>query len=397
MRSDGLEPILKRAWAEIDLDAVEYNFNAVKKQIEGKKKICCVVKANAYGHGAIMLSKIYEKCGADYLAVSNIIEAIQLRNNNISLPILILGYTDPQCAEILEKHNITQCVYSKEYALELAKVALKYGIIVKVHIKLDTGMGRIGFVCKNGSPSPVKDIIEIAGLKNLAIEGIFTHFASADEGKNGSLYTRNQFARFTEVVENLEKNGVKIRIKHCANSAVILDYPDMQLDMVRAGIVLYGMNPSSDIENKLELKPVMKLCSVVDNIKLVKKGEYVSYGREYEATKNRMIATIPIGYADGLWRSNASNGFRVKINNKYANIVGRICMDQCMIDVTDMGNVTVGTKVMIFGNDCATVESIATTNKTISYEILCAVGERVPRVYLKNDRIISVSNSLFDK
>lgn len=390
MISKELEPNLNRTWAEIDLDAVENNFKIIKKHLKEDTMICCVVKANAYGHGAVKLAKFYEKLGANYFAVSNINEAIQLRKNGISLPILILGYTDPKCAKILAINNISQCVYSKEYGFELAKNASICNKIVKIHIKLDTGMGRIGFVCKENHDSSIEDIKQVCVCKNLDVEGVFTHFSSADEGLDGELYTKKQFRLFMSTIRLLEKDGLTFKIKHCANSSAILDYPEMQLDMVRAGIILYGLNPSKEIRNKCSFKPIMRLCTLVDNIKLIKKGDFISYGRTYKASENRLIATLPIGYADGLWRSSETNGLSVKINNLYAPIVGRICMDQCMVDVTNIKNIKLGSEVTVFGYNGTSIDDVARINGTINYEIVCSIGERVPRVYIKEKNIVSI-------
>jgi len=381
----------KRTWAEVDLNRIKENYKIIRSFVEPETKICCVVKANAYGHGATELSKIYEELGADYLAVSNIEEALQIRHHNVTLPILILGYTDPDCAALLSVNNITQCVFSKEYGKALSENAVREKVNVKVHIKLDTGMGRIGFKCKDLNNLAIDEVAYTCKLNNLIPEGIFTHFASADEGENGDSYTRTQFECFMKTIDELKKKGITFSIRHCANSAAIFDYKEMHLDMVRAGNVLYGLQPSNDLRNKKDLKPAISLLSIVDYLKTVKEGECISYGREYKATKERKIATIPVGYADGLWRSNVKNGILVEIEGKFAPIVGRICMDQCMVDVTDIPECHIGSKVVIYGDKPETsIDRIAKINNTINYEVICGLGERVPRVYMEDGNIVSI-------
>jgi alanine racemase len=299
-----LEPFQKRTWAEIDLDAVEQNYKTILSQLSNNTKLCCVVKANGYGHGAIQLSRLYEKLGADFLAVSNIEEAIQLRNADVSLPILILGYTDPRCASDLAKYRISQCVFSFGYGEALSKNALEQGVEVTIHIKIDSGMGRIGFRCEEDELDKAADV---CGMDRLKVEGIFTHFASADEGEGGREYTLGQFNKFMTAISYLEARGISFALRHCANSAAIFDYPEMHLDMVRAGIVLYGLQPSGVLHNPGDLKPVLSLKTIIDHIKIVQPSDCISYGREFMADHEMKVATIPVGYADGLWRSNFRN------------------------------------------------------------------------------------------
>lgn len=387
-----LQPFQKRTWANIDLDAAEHNYSIVRKRLTSKTKLCCVVKANGYGHGAVQLSKLYEKLGADYLAVSNIEEAIQLRNAKIKLPILILGYTDPRCASQLAEQTITQCVFSYEYGKALSENAVEQGAEVVIHIKIDSGMGRIGFRCVEEDLEQASEVCSMPGLK---VEGIFTHFTSADEGEGGKEYTFGQFNKFMNSIKYLEARGIAFDIRHCANSAGIFDYPEMHLDMVRAGVVLYGLQPSSALHNPGELKPVLTLKTIIDHIKTVYPGDCISYGREFMADHEMKVATIPIGYADGLWRSNFNNHMVVEVENKFAPIVGRVCMDQCMIDVTDIPDAVVNSKVTVYGMDGLTsVDRIAKANGTINYEIVCALGERVPRVYKKDGQTVAIIDSI---
>ncbi len=383
----------RRAWVEVDLDAIEYNYNAIKSVIDPKTKLCCVVKADAYGHGAVVLSKEYERLGADMLAVSNIEEALQLRSGGIGLPILILGYTSPECAKELAENSIIQCVFSKDYGKALSESAVSLGVKVRVHIKIDTGMGRIGFSHKIGEGlDELSDALMTAQLEGLLVEGVFSHFASADEGVGGAEYTLKQYKAFLEVVEsfNAEKNPVKLF--HIANSAAIYDYPEMQLDMVRAGIVLYGLAPSGELSNMPRLRPAMKLKTVIDRITTLAKGDFVSYGREFEASGGERVATIPIGYADGLLRSSSRAGLTLDINGSPAEIVGRVCMDQCMILIHDE-NLCVGDEVTVYGG-LTSVDDVARLCGTINYEIVCSVGARVPRAYYKNGKLVGIYDNI---
>ncbi len=388
-----LKPYQKRCWAQIDLDAAAENFATVKKAA-GESQVCCVVKANAYGHGAIRLSKLYESLGAGFLAVSNIEEALQLRDAGTSLPILILGYTDPECAAVLCGSDITQCVFSIDYARRLSSCAAAAGAVVKVHIKLDTGMGRIGFECRDGRFAS-EEVLSVFCLPAIQITGIFTHFASADEGNGGKDYTMCQFYSFTHAVDTLVRHGADPGIRHCANSAAIFDYPQTRLDMVRAGIVLYGLAPSDKMNNLPHIKPCLELFSIIDHVKTVRKNEPVSYGRDFVALQDMKVATIPVGYADGLWRSNYRNGLSVSVGDGRAPVIGRICMDQCMIDISGIDGAGVGSVVKLYAaHGPNSLDSLAKANSTINYEIACAVGHRVPRVYMHAGREESVSGLL---
>lgn len=387
-----LQPHQKRTWADIDLDAAKHNYQTIKNQLSEGTKLCCVVKANGYGHGAVQLSKLYERLGADYLAVSNIEEAIQLRMNGIRLPILILGYTDPRCASELARYNITQCVFSYDYGKALSENAVEKNVTVKIHIKIDTGMGRIGFQCVNEELDMVEQVCNMSGI---VYEGIFTHFASADEGENGRKYTLSQFEKFMAAIRYLEEKNIVFEIRHCANSATIFEYPEMHFDMVRAGIVLYGLLPSNMLCTPVDLKQVMTLKTIIDHIKTVCKDACISYGREYKADHESRVATIPIGYADGLWRSNFQNHMVVEVEGKLAPIIGRVCMDQCMIDVSNIPEAMVNSKVTVYGtSEDVSIDHIARANGTINYEIVCAVGERVPRVYKENNNVVTVVDSI---
>lgn len=361
--------------------------------------MCCVIKADAYGHGAVQLAKLYEELGADWFSVSNIDEALELRNNNIKLPILILGYTPVANARILSENNIAQTCHSLDYAKSLSDIAVSQGVTVKIHLKLDTGMSRIGLMCQNIERD--KKYIDIAEqlckLPNLYPQGVFTHFAVSDEAEAGKDFTIQQFNAFIHTITELEKRGIKFDIRHCANSGAIIDYPEMHLDMVRAGIILYGLSPSEKLKSKLNLKPAMQLKSVVSQCKEIYEGTTVSYGRTFTAESQKKVVTIPIGYADGYIREIAEDGY-VSIQGKKAKILGRICMDQTIVDATDIENINIGDEVIIFGDisndNTPTADDIAKWSSTINYEVVCLVSKRVPRVYYKANKTTEVVNHL---
>ena len=387
----------KRFWAEIDINAAEKNFKIIKSKLCGNVKLCCVVKANAYGHGAVYLSKLYESLGADFFAVSNIEEAMQLRNNGIQTPILILGYTPTSCASILAENNISQSVFSHSYAKELSKSAEIDGVSVKIHIKLDSGMGRIGFDSIHDTEKTVETVADVCNMAGLVPEGIFTHFALADDGVDGAEFTRIQYERFMNITNELASRQISFEIKHCANSATTFAYPEYHLDMVRVGVVLYGVAPSGKVHGCEELTPVMSLKSVISMIKEIQEGDTVSYGCTFKAEKKTKIATAPVGYADGFWRSNATNGTQMLIRGQRVNIVGRVCMDQLMLDVSEVKGVREGDYITLIGTDkdeTVTVDELAKNNGTIGYEMICSIGERVPRFYIKDHDIVFVKDNI---
>ena len=393
--SELLKKIRMRTWAEIDLDNIEYNLKTIKGALGNGVKLCCVVKADGYGHGAPEVSRLFEELGADILAVSNIEEALQLRQAGITLPLLILGYTPAECAQTLATNNISQCVYSYEYGLALAQYANECSMQVKIHVKLDTGMGRIGFLCRDSEGSELNEALEICKNKNLIPEGIFTHFASADEAASGEEYTRAQYAEFCRAISFFEDNGISFEIKHCANSAATFTYPEYRLDMVRVGLALYGLTPF-ECPALHSLRPAMSLRSVISHVKTLKCGESVSYGRKFTATKNMRVATVPVGYADGFMRSTADSNYTLKVGNRCAPILGRICMDQLLLDVSDI-DCNVGDIVTIFdGDESHNATALASANGTIPYEVLCSVGKRVPRAFVRNSTIIEWSDEIYE-
>lgn len=386
-----MNKIMRPVWAEIDLNAVEYNIKNIKK-IAKDKEVIAVVKADGYGHGALDLLPTLINNGVDRLAVAVITEAIEFRKNNIDKPIMILGFTPLEFAEELINYDIEPTVYDLEYAKELSKIAEKKNKVIKIHIAVDTGMGRIGFLPTDEN---VKKVCEINKLKGLEILGIFTHFATADE--KDKEYTHLQFKKMKDFIEKLEKNNVNIPLKHVSNSGAIIDMPDTFLDAVRAGIILYGYYPSDEVnKDKLKLKPVLTLKTKVSHVKELDKDMYVSYGRKFKTERKTIVATLPIGYADGYSRA-LSNKAKVIINGKFAKVIGRVCMDQCMIDVTDVGEVKVGDEVILLGESNGlkyNADDIATDLETINYEVLCMIKQRIPRVYLKNGEKINVRNYL---
>lgn len=390
--------MVKRTWAEISLNAIEHNYNVIRNKVADDTKVCCVIKADGYGHGAVELSQVYEKLGADFFAVSNIDEGIEIRKSGSKLPIVILGYTPVSEAENLAEYDISQAVFSLEYAKELSEKCVEEDCICKMHIKVDSGMSRIGFMCQEfpRDEYSIEEICEACCLPNLEVEGLFTHFCVSDEDAEGREFTNKQYENFIHVRDSLKKRGVDISVVHCSNSGAIEDYPETCCDMVRAGIILYGLAPSSKLADRLDLVPAMTLKTVVAFVKEVQKGATISYGRTFTADRKMKIATVPIGYADGFIRQNAKDGYMM-VNGKKAKIVGRICMDQTMLDVTDIEDVRTGDEVVVFGtgeNGEPTADSLAENTGTINYETVCLVGKRVPRIYIKDGKIENVMYKL---
>ena len=387
---------LKRTWADINMDAIDHNFRAIRNALKPGVKMCCVVKADAYGHGAPMVAREYQRLGADWFAVSNLEEAIQLRRCAITRPILILGYTPPQNAEELSELNISQTVLSLDYARQLSRYAQEANVTVNIHLKVDTGMSRIGFLYQNPERdgASLDEMETAARLPGLAPEGIFTHFAVSDDGDPVENFTLAQYDCFRKAVEAMEARGLHFAVRHCANSGAVLDYPELQLDMVRPGIILYGMEPSESIRHPLDLQPAMELKTVISQKKEIPAGATVSYGRTFTASQGTVVATVPIGYADGYPR-HFSGKAQMLVRGKRAPIIGRVCMDQLMLDVTDIPGVEEGDVVTVFGRDGEAflpVDELAAINDTIHYEMVCLVGKRVPRIYWKHGKQIGELN-----
>lgn len=376
------------------MDAAISNYHAIKKQIGDDTKICCVIKADGYGHGAVELAKLYSELKCDYFAVSNLDEALELRDADIKEPILILGYTPANRAQDLFDNDIAQAVYGADYAKMLSDECVKAGVKCKIHIKVDTGMSRIGFMCQQfpRDEFSVKEIKKACDLPNLIPQGIFTHFAVADECEEGREYTQKQYEAFVKTVDMLKDMGTTFEITHCSNSGAIIDHKDKKLNMVRAGIILYGLSPSQKLKDKLELEPIMRLKTMVSYVKEIKKGTTVSYGRTFTAQRDMKIATVPVGYADGYIRAFAKDGY-MYIKGQKAKIIGRICMDQTMLDVTDIEGVEIGNVCVLFGNGRGgepTPDDVASWGNTINYEIVCSVSKRVPRLYRRDGVTVEV-------
>lgn len=384
-----MERLIRPVWAEIDLDIIENNMKKVK-EIAKDKEVIGVIKADAYGHGAIDIAPVLLQNGASKLAVAVITEAIELRKNNINAPIIILGYTPAEFAEDLLDNDIEQTIYDLEYAEKLSCIANKMGKKVKVHIAIDTGMGRLGFL---PNEKAIEDILKIYSLDGIEVVGTFTHFSTADE--KDKEYTKKQFSILQDFYDRLSKVGIEMPMKHAANSAAIIDLPETHLDAVRAGIVLYGYYPSNEVKkDELEIKPALTLKTTIVHVKTLESDSYVSYGRTYKTEKQTIVATLPIGYADGYSRALSGKG-KVIINGKFASIIGRVCMDQCMIDVSEVGEVKVGDEVILLGELDGlkfNADDIAEIVGTINYEIICMLKMRVPRVYIRNGEVVNIRN-----
>ncbi len=379
-----------RTWAEINLANLVHNARAIKNQLRQNVKAVWVVKADAYGHGAVKVCQKLEEFGTDYFAVATIDEALYLRQNNITSPILVLSSI--ACGRVKEvaSNDITVAVFSHEDCQKLSEEACEEGVTLKIHIAVDTGMGRVGLNAtdEESSDKAYEDVMDIIRMPGLFAEGIFTHFATADE-KNEE-YTLRQFDFFHKLVNKIRQNDLPegiISIAHCANSATIIRFPQMQMDMVRAGIILYGMNPSEYIKTLgFDLKPVMAVKSRVSFVKKIEEDLPVSYGSTFVAPKGSYVVTVPIGYADG-YRRNMSNKAQMEINGNALDVIGRVCMDQTMLDATEMFNrgevIKRGDIVDVFGGTLFTADDIAKICGTINYEITSGISQRVARIYIE--------------
>lgn len=384
---------IRPVWAEVNLDNLAHNIKQVRNNTNKDSLIMAVVKANGYGHGAVDIARTFLENGADRLAVAILSEAVELRKADITESILVLGYTPRSQYEKLLEYNLIQTIYNYEDAKILSQKAVEFGKEVTIHIKIDSGMGRIGFL---PTAESAESILNISILPNIKIEGIFTHFAKADEVDKS--HVMGQFNKYMEFVNYLEGKGLNISIKHVSNSAGIIDLPEFNLNMVRAGIMLYGLYPSDEVnKEKIKLKPAMTLKAKISHLKIVPKGTGISYGQIFTTEGESKIGTIPIGYADGFTRLLTGKA-EVYINDKRVPIVGKICMDQCMLDLTSVEDVELGDEVVIFGceQDYPHVDELASKIGTINYEIVCMVARRVPRVYISNNKIVSIKEYLLD-
>ena len=381
-----MESTLKRTWAEIDLDALARNYDRIRRHVGEETKLLGVIKADAYGHGAVPVARELEALGASYLAVSNIDECEEVRLGGVKLSVLMLGFTPADQAERILELDMTQAVQSLDIAEAFSDAAVKCGKKMKVHIKLDTGMGRLGFPCDEPNVArSLADILAVLKLPGLDVEGIFTHFCVSDEeGEENVAFTKKQHERYARMIAQAEEKGnFRFRLRHCCNAGGIVSYPEWADDMVRCGIILYG---SGELAERMGMEPVMALKSRVAVVRDLAPGTSVSYGRTYFTTRESRIAVLPLGYADGLHRA-LSNRMEVLTPYGRAKQVGRICMDMCMIDVTDLPEVKSGDEVEIFGKNVLCAEDAAACG-TIPYELLCAVSKRVPRHYfLHGERV----------
>ncbi|MGM9612733.1 MAG: alanine racemase [Butyricicoccus sp.] len=367
-----------RTWAEIDLNTIEHNFRVIQEHV-GNTPVLAVIKADAYGHGSVQVAKRLAKAGAARFAVATVPEAVQLREHGIELPILILGYVGDEDTDLLTQYDIAAPVYDRETAEVFSQAAQKAGKPIRVHFALDTGMTRIGFAARR-TEETVREIAELAKLPGLLPEGMFTHFAVADT-LDGETFTRQQMDEFRAIGEGLEQAGVHLAVKHCANSGAVLQYKNGYFDLVRAGIILYGYHPDPALPRTLDLHPAMTLKARVVQVRDVEPGRTVSYGRTYTVDHPMREAVISIGYADGYLRTG-SNRVHVLVDGKKAPVLGRICMDMCMIEVPEGTQIKRGDEVTIFGDGPVTADDVAQAAGTISYEVLCAVSARVPRIYI---------------
>ena len=383
--------ITGRCWAEINLKHLEYNFTNIRQHVKAvmpEAKVLAVVKADAYGHGAVQAAKVLQQAGADYFAVATVSEGVELREAGFTLPILVLGYVGDADAVLLARYDIAAALCDRATALAFSQAAQAEGKPVRVHIALNTGMTRVGFETRN-TKEDVKEILAALQLPGIEAEGAFTHFAVADV-EGGEAFTDLQYQRFSDMCDELEQNGVCLTYRHCANSAAILQHPktftsklsgEQAFNMVRAGIILYGYYPDASTKKTIPLKPVMTVKARVAQVRDIPAGDSIGYGRTYVADKPMRIAVFTIGYADGYPRI-ASNHISVMVQDTVVPTVGRICMDMSFAAVDGM-DVKRGDIVTIFGDGPVTADTLADAAGTISYEILCDVGKRVPRLYVE--------------
>ncbi len=392
-----MKKYFRRTWLNIDNDALRWNYERIGEKLVGGAKIMAVVKADAYGHGVEHLVEELVSYGCEWFAVSNLEEALQVKSAAPDSSVLILGYTPAEYAVSLAVNGISQAVFNEEYARELSANACENGVQVRIHIKADTGMSRLGFSYHDSEKDhdTALAVARACSLPGLYPEGIFTHFSSADE-ENGEVFTRLQYDLFLSLIHEAGLLGVSFELRHCCNSAATVLYPEMQLDLVRPGIILYGLSPSPLVSGSISLKPVMQMKTVVSMVKEIPEGTPISYGRTFVSEHPMKIATVPVGYADGLPRA-LSGKAKMLINGKKVPVVGRICMDQCMLDVSSLDDVHEGMSVTVFGVDGISVDDIARDCGLINYEIICGINKRVPRVYREDGGVVAIADYLESK
>lgn len=384
-----------RVYASVNLDAVYQNVKNLKENTRNGSDIIAVIKTDGYGHGAVPIARTIDNLVAGY-AVATVDEGMVLRDNGIEKPIIILGYTHESRYKSLIEYDMRPAIFCVDDAVKFSDAAKTLDKTAKIHIKIDTGMSRIGFQVNDES---VESIAKINDLPGIEIEGIFTHFYASDETDKSSAY--EQYEKFNDIIVRLEKKGVNIKVKHCSNSAAIIDMPDVNMDCVRAGIAIYGMYPSEEVDkSKVLLTPAMELKSHIIHLKEVEAGTGISYGASFVTDKKTKIATIPVGYGDGYRRSLSGKGI-VLIRGHKANILGRVCMDQFMVDVTDIPDVKRGDVVTLMGKDgdmAITAEELSELAEgTFNYELVCDIGKRVPRVFYKGGNIVGMKDYFKDK
>ena len=392
----------KHVWAEIDLDALRANFRAVQKRA-GDLPLCAVVKADSYGHGAVQCARVFAEEGAAWLAVSCLAEALQLRQAGQKLPILILGHVQPEFAAALIEHHITAACYSLPQAKALSAAAVQAGGIVDIHLKADTGMGRIGFPLRTDFAQSIAEMLEVCALPGLHMTGLFQHFAVADDDSTENIaYTEEQYQLFLKTYRALKAAGHEPPLVHCDNSAGVMLHPDWPHGeitapcMARPGIILYGFDPSDEVRFDT-FRPVMKLKTVVSMVKELQPGQSTSYGRRFTAETPTKVATLCTGYADGYPRLLSCGKGIVEVHGTPCPVLGRVCMDQLMVDVTAVPNVQEGDEAILWGGRVSdSAEDIARKTDTISYEVLCGVSRRVPRVYLEHGEITDIEDWILE-
>ncbi len=386
-----IEKITRPVWAEINLDHLAHNMREVRRLTKPEALCTAVIKADGYGHGALEIGKTLLENGADRFAVATLSEALQLKKRFPNVDILILGYTPNHLLSCVLDHQLIQTFYTFEQVSYFSNLAQEKKQIAKIHLKIDTGMHRIGMRVDSET---LQDIVKMTKMSNIEIEGIYTHFATADD--EDKTYTIGQVERFNSLVAELSKLGVEIPIRHVANSAAIIDLQECNYEMVRAGIMMYGLYPSNDvIKERVDLKPVMSLRAMVSHVKTIEKGEGVSYGLTYKTSQKEKIATIPIGYADGFTRMFSGKA-KALLKGHKVDVVGRICMDQCMVNVTGL-DCQQGDIITLFGEDngeVISIDEVAAYIGTINYEIVCMIDKRVPRVYISKGEIVKVKDYL---
>ncbi|GIQ71378.1 alanine racemase [Xylanibacillus composti] len=386
-----MDPYFRPTRVEISLDALEHNYMAFRRTLPDSLKIMAVVKANAYGHGAVEIAKEAVRCGADYLGVAILDEAIELRNAGIKAPLLVLGYSPPEAIETAVKHDITLTVYTDEM-LEAVELRPNRREPLKIHIKLDTGMGRLGLAEEEMA---VRFITRAMQAEGVTVEGLFTHYAKADEADKR--YTLMQHERIRRIVAHFEGRGIRFPLVHAGNSAAAIDTPELSFNMIRLGISLYGLYPSAEVNRTaIQLEPVMSFKTGIVMVKTLPPGSGISYGCVYHTKENEQIVTLPVGYADGFTRM-LSGKAEVLIRGKRVPVVGRICMDQCVVNASELPPLRLGEEVVLIGRQgdhCITADELADMLGTINYEITCMVANRVPKVYVRGGKTVTVSNPL---